>query len=183
MQNIWNTIDRWLETNAPRVLSDLLSGASEAEIASLETQMEVLLPDDFKTSALIHNGQDGRFRLVGPWELIPIDGIAPEAEQMNGIFKNSENFEIETRGAVKPNQWNDAWIPFAADGAGNLLCLDLDPDEGGKTGQVILWASDPPYVEVIAPSYRAWLEQFAIDLEAGKFKWDAENDEWLRVSS
>jgi cell wall assembly regulator SMI1 len=80
-------------------------------------------------------------------------------------------------------RWNWAWIPFAADGAGNLLCLDLDPDKGGEIGQVILWASDPAYVEVIAPSYRAWLEQFASDLEAGKLHWDAENDDWFRVDS
>jgi hypothetical protein len=38
----------------------------------------------------------------------------------------------------------------SADDMGNFLCIDCDPDEGGNVGQVILWASDPPYVEVIA---------------------------------
>jgi cell wall assembly regulator SMI1 len=182
MQNTWKVIDEWLERNAPRVQNDLLPGASKAEINTTETQIELLLPEDFKTSVLIHNGQDGRFRLVEPWELIPIDGIASETERMNTIFNNPDDPEIETRGAVKPILWSRSWIPFAADGAGNLLCLDLDPAEGGETGQVILWASDPPCVEVIAPSYRAWLKKFAFDLEAGKYKWGAENEEWSRVT-
>lgn len=182
MDELWERVRLWLEKNAPRVQNDLLPGASEAEIDTTETQMELSLPEDFKTSVLIHNGQDGRFRLVEPWELIPIDGIASEAERMDTIFDNPDDPEIETRGAVKPMLWNTSWIPFAADGTGNLLCLDLDPDEGGKIGQVILWASDPPYIEVIAANYRAWLEQFASDLEAGKYKWDAENEEWSRAS-
>jgi cell wall assembly regulator SMI1 len=59
--------------------------------------------------------------------------------------------------------------------------VDYDPAEGGTIGQIILWASDPPYVKVIAPSYRAWLEQFATDLEAGKYKWDDHDESWARV--
>jgi cell wall assembly regulator SMI1 len=82
---------------------------------------------------------------------------------------------------VKEDIWNSRWIPFASDESGNFLCVDYDPAKGGDIGQVILWASDPPYVEVIAPSFRAWLEQFANDLEAGKYKWDAEDESWSRV--
>jgi cell wall assembly regulator SMI1 len=139
-----------------------------------------LLPEDFKTWLSIHNGQDGRFQLVAPWELIPIDGIILEAQQMHQVFSDDTENSVETRGAVKSMLWNTAWIPFASDNAGNFYCLDLDPAPKGNYGQVILWASDPPYVEVIAPSYRAWLEQYQSDLEAGKFVWNNLENEWSR---
>ncbi len=182
MEEIWRSIDIWLQKNAPRVFSDLLPGAASDEIESIELELKFPLPEDFKTSLTIHDGQDGRFRLVEPWELIPTNGLVSESQQMIGIFRERQDYlTIETLGSVKPMIWNEGWIPFAADGAGNLCCLDLDPDMGGSVGQVIHWASDPPYVEVIAPSYRAWLEQFLADLEANRYTWDEENTEWTRV--
>jgi cell wall assembly regulator SMI1 len=143
---------------------------------------------DLNDSLQVHDGQKhGLLPLVEPWILLKSKQIIEQRNRLIKLFLDSNNFdidaEVETIGFVKPDVWNRNWIPFAADGAGNFLCVDCDPDKGGEIGQVILWASDPPYVEVIAPSYRAWLEQFVSDLEAGKFKWDTENDEWFRVDS
>jgi cell wall assembly regulator SMI1 len=185
VEEIWKQIEIWLNTNAPQVMNDLYPGASVFEIKNLEKFVEFQLSESLKESLRIHNGQDGRFRLVYPWEIFPTDGILLEIQRMNSDFLEelrSNNVELEdgleTRGSVKSTIWNDKWIPFSS---GNLLCIDNDPAEGGRIGQVILWAADPPYVEVIAPSYRTWLGQFANDLEGGKYKWDAEDESWSRV--
>jgi cell wall assembly regulator SMI1 len=181
MENLWNQIEDWLRLNALRVLDDLLPGINVSGIRILEEKIGFELPEDFKTSLEIHNGQDGRFRLLSQWEIIPVDGILLEIDQMQEVFENSADTAIETRGAVKDNLWNSAWIPFASDGSGNFLCIDMDPPENGIKGQIILWASDPPYVEVVSQSYRDWLAQFLNDLEAGRYIWDDKNSEWSRV--
>ena len=188
MEEIWKRIEIWLETNAPRVLTDLYVGISTSEIESLEKVAGFELSDFLKESLSIHNGQDGRFRLVYPWEIFPIEAIEIEKNRMSSDFVDqlrSNNVELENGidvyGPVKSTVWNDKWIPFSSDGSGNLLCIDNDPAEGGNLGQVILWASDPPYVEVIASNYRVWLEQFASDLERDLYAWDAQTEFWSRV--
>lgn len=38
---------------------------------------------------------------------------------------------------VKSVAWSKKWIPIAANGAGDLICVDLDPTRKGNKGQVI----------------------------------------------
>jgi cell wall assembly regulator SMI1 len=45
----------------------------------------------------------------------------------------------------------------------------LVPTSGGSIGQIILMWHDDDTRTLIAPSFRAWLNQFADDLEAGKY--------------
>jgi cell wall assembly regulator SMI1 len=47
--------------------------------------------------------------------------------------------------------------------------LDLDPAPGGVAGQVIQHWHDDASQELLAPSYRAWLEAFADALDAGEY--------------
>lgn len=41
------------------------------------------------------------------------------------------------RGVIAPVHVHPAWVPFADDGGGNALCLDLAPGPQGRPGQVI----------------------------------------------
>ena len=58
---------------------------------------------------------------------------------------------------VKPVYTCAAWIPFATDGGGNSLAVDLAPEPGGSTGQVIVIGSDEDIRRVVAPSVLALL--------------------------
>lgn len=70
-------------------------------------------------------------------------------------------------GAVQPVYFSDAWIPIAADGAGNGLAVDLDPGPDGSTGQVISFGADEPTRTVLAPSAAAFLEWIAESIADG----------------
>jgi len=182
MKEVWARIEQWLSTNAPPVQRDLLPPATDADIEALESQIKATLPSKFRESTMIHDGQKGRYRLAEPWVLLPLARMIIQVQRMSRTFSDAnDEDEPETRGAVKPMWWNAAWVPFAADGAGGLLCFDFDPALGGNSGQVIQWAADPPFIEVIAQNFQAWLKQFADDLFDGKFEWDSENEEWFRV--
>jgi len=58
---------------------------------------------------------------------------------------------------VKPIYTSADWIPFATDGGGNSLAVDLAPEPGGSAGQVIVIGSDEDARRVIAPSVVALL--------------------------
>jgi cell wall assembly regulator SMI1 len=182
MEEIWINITRLINQLAPQLVEELNSGASDNNIERLEEALG-LFPEQLVQSLRIHDGQlYGIYPLMTPWRLCMHEEIIKNTQRLREQFPY-EDFEEgqEARGPVKSDVWNQSWVPFASDDMGNYLCIDLDPPDEGHQEQVILWASDPPYVEVIAPSYRVWLEQFANDLKSGKYKWDQENSEWSRV--
>ena len=52
---------------------------------------------------------------------------------------------------------------------GNQLCFDLEPAEGGTTGQIIRFWHDDSRRQVLATGFDSWLQQFADDLHSGKY--------------
>jgi cell wall assembly regulator SMI1 len=80
----------------------------------------------------------------------------------------AEDFDsvIEVRGGdpVKPLYTCAGWIPFATDGGGNSLAVDLAPQPGGTPGQVIVIGPDEDLRRVLAPCVRALLRLCATRL-------------------
>jgi len=184
MKDVWERIEKWFRAHVPNVLEDLYEGASDNDIKALEAQWGVVLPNDLRASLQIYDGEDGLHSIAAPWLLFSLRQMALEVKDMRAFAQNqTDTGEMEARGPVKSMLWNSAWVPFAGDGSGNLLCVDLDPEPAGHRGQVIQWAADPPFIAVVAESFRAWLIQFADELSAGKFHWDKQNKLWLRTDS
>ncbi len=71
-------------------------------------------------------------------------------------------------GPVKPVWWNRRWVPLFDDGAGNSLCVDLDPDEGGGAGQIVQYWHDDTSRTVEAPDFKSVLASVMNELESGK---------------
>jgi cell wall assembly regulator SMI1 len=72
--------------------------------------------------------------------------------------------------AVKGLWWNPGWIPIVSSGSGHLICLDMDPNQAGNVGQVILFLHDDGQRPLIAHNLRAWFVRLADDLERGLYK-------------
>ena len=85
MQIIWTRIENWLTDNAPEILENLNSGATEEEIKRTEEFLGVSFPEDVKDSYRIHNGQKSCFDtpdrqqwdycLIDYWHLLSLDRI------------------------------------------------------------------------------------------------------------
>lgn len=77
-----------------------------------------------------------------------------------------EDFDgmITVRGAdpVRRVYTHAAWWPFAEDGGGNHLMVDLDPPAGGTLGQVIVAGPDEDERRVLAPGLGAYLDALLI---------------------
>ena len=54
----WSRIQNWLIHNADVVAENLQPGATDEEIAALETKLGVPMPDDLRASLEVHNGAE-----------------------------------------------------------------------------------------------------------------------------
>src|ERR1051325_4380886 len=79
-------------------------------------------------------------------------------------FTENLRYPIRTDG-IKDDWWNSFWIPFTHDGAGNHICIDLDPTPNGKYGQIIRMWPDSPDRELYASSFSEYISNYISDLE------------------
>ena len=71
-----------------------------------------------------------------------------------------DSHESSPGAGVKAGWWRPGWLPFTADGAGNHLCLDLDPAPDGRAGQVIEFDHEFGRRNVHAPGFAQWFADF-----------------------
>ncbi len=172
MKEIWQRIEVWLSENAPEVLGTLQQGATNEQIAELEQGIGVQLPEDVRESFRIHNGQiDYSFGFIHAVELLSLTRVWQEWSVWKELRDNGtfETFTSEPQQEIKGDWWNECWIPLTYDGSGNHHCLDMAPTAAGTPGQIITMWHDSGDREVVAGSYRIWLENFAADLENGVY--------------
>lgn len=128
----------------------LIQPATTQEIQTLEDQIGSELPNnirdyfiDNETRILIEDGYETlEFSTV-------LEKSASKISQLErGDFNNLvERVDGEPSTQMKNIWWSKKWIPIAADGGGNLLCIDLDPGSNGILGQIIgLERSSGPYL-------------------------------------
>ena len=174
MRDLWSRIERWLDEHAPDKLGSLAPGAEESQLAKAEAALGVRLPDDFRASALIHDGERDWAFVVHGWNLMSLERIVEEWRVWKDLYDAGEYNVLvgatRAEGPIWPDWWRPSWIPIAGDGGGNFFCLDLDPAPGGTVGQVVEVWHDGDARTVVAPSFRAWLADFADALEAGRWR-------------
>lgn len=73
-------------------------------------------------------------------------------------------------GKIKCLYANDHWIPFASDGWGNHIGIDLDPDINGTIGQVINFGRDENDKIVLSNNLNEFLELMINIIKSKDFK-------------
>jgi len=148
-------------------------GADEAEIAAAETALNLEFPADLRAYLALANGEtwnsDG---LIGDWQLLELKFIVKEAQAMRSLVEQGDfgdNANPATP-AIKGLWWSPRWIPIVTSGSGHLICLDMDPNDTGHAGQVILFLHDDGRRPLVAHSLRAWFARLADDLECGLYE-------------
>jgi len=153
MKTVWKRIHAWLNENAPAGYGHLRPGASAEAIQATEQAMGLKLPADVRASYRIHDGQGNEPGLVGGegWCLLPLRDMV-----------------AWWRKWCEPGQRFRECVPVAWGGAGDYIFLDLSP-AAKPPGRVIVQRSDTDGPDLVAPSFRAWLEDFADKLEGDEF--------------
>lgn len=163
--SVWKRIESWLEANAPALLEQLRPGVDQEEFERIQKKFPFDLPEDIKTSYMLCNGSSNPSFLAGH-DFLALKRMYSEWQGMNELGFGDDLPNVgQARGPVKPLWWHDRWVPFGANIDGDLLCVDMDPEPGGKSGQVVCFYNDHPEREVLSQSFALWLDNLAQDLE------------------
>lgn len=66
--------------------------------------------------------------------------------------------------SIKEIYFHNKWIPFISDVGGNYIGYDLDPDQNGTKGQIIIFGRDERQSIVVAKSLTEFLTKISDDL-------------------
>jgi cell wall assembly regulator SMI1 len=170
IRDIWREIELWYKEKAPGILENLKPPASDEQIKEFEVRLGTSLPPDYRASLKVHNG-DIYFH---DYKYLRIDGVFKKWEMTTKLKEDGKfegrKVEEAVRGIIQNSWWHRAWIPFAEDSCGNLLCIDMAPGTNGVEGQIIRMEikSGPEFSG--HKSFLSWLERYKNDLYAGKYE-------------
>jgi cell wall assembly regulator SMI1 len=160
----WETIDDFLVKTNNEIYDSLLGPADENEINNLEKILNIKLPDSFKESLLIHNGQDENNHII---TFIDYQKLLSVNEMIKHYKMVIDLFENETVYFIKPDEckyvkrhyiYNNKWLKFT-ESNGDGLIMDFDPAEKGKIGQIFFRPHDDnPVDKILTDSYGEWLK-------------------------
>jgi cell wall assembly regulator SMI1 len=180
MRDVWLRIEAVLRASAPDLYAALAKAAPAQAIAAVEDRIGLTVPEDVRASYAVHDGSGEACilpQIYGPqWmngvALLALDEVVRDAQMWRAFrFDETNHSRARPDGPIRRNWWNRRWVPVTWDG-GDHLCLDFDPAPGGVCGQVICFSHEIGPVNVVADSWKSYLERVATDLETGRLRFD-----------
>ncbi len=166
LQSTWFSIEAWLKHRLPAMHATLRAGNPDAENRDLPSELLELYT--------YCNGQDhDQGGLFFGWYLLSADdAVAAGAiwqQLLIGDPAINQNVFSTSHpdGAIQNAYISNDWIPFAHDGGGNHLGIDLEPGLNGVRGQVINFGRDQTDKYVLALSLEEFLGEFLACLMRG----------------
>jgi len=180
MRKSWKRIESWLRDHAPVVLASLQPGADDAAIQKAERELNIKFPDDVRASFRIHDGQAGELEapmFIELWHLLSLDSVIQWWRMWKELLDAGEfeGYPVEPGNGVRGNWFHSRWVPLASNQLGDICCLDFDPAEGGRVGQMIKLIRNDPARVVVAADFKAWLDRFAVELHSGLWVYSDEH--------
>lgn len=176
VREIWKDIEHFLEKNSEYLYSSLEDGASEPDILEFEKQLGFRLPEDYRESVLIHNGDVS----LTDYAYLKINSAARVWKSRTESFeKNKNKYPVDKLyimdcdiDIIQNVPWSRNWIPVLEDGGGNCICIDMEPGQKGKMGQILFWERETGPEASRFGSFAEWLSAYRDDLYNGKYKVD-----------
>jgi len=167
-------IQAWACSHAPGVT--FRPPADPAAITNFAEKSRLVVPDDLRQALLVADGETRKSAgMIGNWRLMPITEIQAAWGLLTKLNEKGAfaGREPETPPYIRAAWWHVGWIPVVGNDTGDYFCLDTDPPEPERAGQVLLYLQDRPERPLVAGSLRTWLDRIARDLDAGVYTYDA----------
>lgn len=164
INGLWRRFENWLYEHTPVFCRwPLAPGASERDVRAFERMIGAKLPADVRQSYLRHNGSAGvrLLSVVGEGEWVTLSEAARHWTFFQRIRPDLEaaGFLETPKGPMKKVHISPGWIPISDNSGGDHLCVDLDPAEGGKVGQLFSYWHEYGAWRLVAPSFTAFLDR------------------------
>lgn len=161
----WAAYRDALEARAPEALRGLRAPASAEDVEVLWEAAE--LPSPLLAFLALHDGErdqvgGGVFPI---WRPLSVLGMLDSKRFLDTLHADPGVCAADP--GVHPVWWHPGWWPWATNGGGDYLCVDLDPLPGGHHGQVVFFDHAGDYREVLAESLTHAVDQLAADLADG----------------
>lgn len=166
-------IQSWMLENAPDVA--FRPPANPAAIESFSKKSGLTLPDDLRQTLLITDGEARKSAgAIGNWRLMPIAEIQGAWGFLSQLAAKGAFDELNPQPSpyLRPVWWHPAWIPFVSSDKGCYYCIDTDPPETERSGQILLFFQNQPPRPLVGASLAAWFDRIARDLAAGVYTYD-----------
>ncbi|THH05292.1 hypothetical protein EW145_g4899 [Phellinidium pouzarii] len=188
LEQTWARLQKWLASEYPELGDTLNYGILPQDLEEVEMALGVSLPQPVRESYLLVDGQEAEssagcseglfFGLV----FLPLEDVLEEWRfwrEVDGDPATGANARLQEVMRSIPPDWvrreysQRGWIPLVSDKTGNYLGVDLNPDEHGSVGQVIVFGRDFDTKVVMwrgdgAAGWAHWLAGFVEDLENGE---------------
>ncbi|KAF8580864.1 hypothetical protein K439DRAFT_1636625 [Ramaria rubella] len=188
LQQTWNRLRAWLDDQYPELADTLNWGILPQDLAHLELQLGCALPPAVRESYLLVDGQEAESSagcsegLFFGLTLLPFEDVVDEWRFWREVDDDpATGGSASLRGVMRsvPPGWirreysQRGWLPLVADRAGNYLGVDMNPDERGGSGQVIVFGRDFDTKVVMwrgegEGGWARWLASFVEELESGE---------------
>ena len=171
----FNTIRTWMQQYVLDV--HFRPPANPDALAHFEEVSGLVIPDSLRQLLLQADGETHvSAGMFGNWRLMSIAEIQAAWGYLTQITKKGVFNELDPKPSpyITRTWWHPGWIPFITSDAGDYFCLDTDPIEPQRTGQIILFLREHPERYLIATSLDDWLALISQTLFAGFFAYDPE---------
>ena len=180
IENLWSRLEAWAGANAPEILSDLNPGATPEQITALESELGIALPDMFKASLAVHDGENDGWpckvfanhgaylstsRIVEEWRQRQQFGEDIEGDPDELLRQDV----ITVEGPVKPKMFLRDWVPFLECNGDVFWAMDFSPAAGGTAGQIIEVDWEGCSWKVVADSFADFFENYVTAIERGEY--------------
>ncbi|MEL6479682.1 MAG: SMI1/KNR4 family protein [Pseudomonadota bacterium] len=152
------------DSHIPGFRDALRPGAGAAELAAAEAVIGRALPEELKTLLRLNDGAAEHLLVVfpGSWVLNPAAEVAASWKIWADLhdedyMRDPEAVTGQSDRIKQDEHFRLAWIPFAANGMGDSLCIDLDPGPAGQVGQIISQYHDEDTRDVLGDSLAEFL--------------------------
>lgn len=162
MEDLIARLDTLLRHLRPDFYQLMKPGLTEIEMITLEKELGVALPSDFKAFYYWRNGLKKFQFFIDGWELMSSKQILEDCRMQNDLLD---------KGTYAPDWWNKQWIPFLSNN-GDLLCIDLAGSFSGDKGQILEFLHDDFPVNVYHENFYKWLETLVETLEHNLVTYD-----------
>ena len=181
----WNRLRNWLSNEYPELGDTLNYAILPQDLQELEAHFGFALPPAVRESYLVVDGQEPESSaacsegLFFGLHLLPLEEVYDEWRFWRDVDGDPDTAGHDRLRAAQqsiPPGWvrreysNRGWLPLVTDKAGNYIGVDMNPDERGASGQVIVFGRDFDTKVVLAngdgaSGWARWLSAFADMLE------------------
>lgn len=171
----FTTLQAWANTHAPGI--SFRPPANPAAIAKFIDLSGLTFPEELRELLLQADGETRHSAgMIGNWRMMPIVEIQAAWGYLTQVTKKGafEGLQPGPSPYIQKTWWRPGWIPFVSSDTGDYFCIDTDPIEPQRAGQVILFLQEHPERFLVAPSLGAWLDQIARDLISGVYTYHPE---------